>query len=1431
VNVNATTSTTLSGTIANSYGLLALAKNGTGTLVISNPGNSYAGGTTLNTGTLIVNGNSYDGSGTPLGTGTLTIKGGTLGTTLLPSSGATTLNNPISLLGNFSLATNSNSSNPGAQNFVLNGNIDLNGVTRTITGTTNMGQPQFGGSIGVPGETAGLNFNTPFTAAGSYVAFIFNPSNVNNYTGLTTVNNGAILAFEGATANGAIRGNLTITGNGVVDYIMGSGSAEQIADTSTVTVNSSGNTASGIHFDGMELRGANETIGALNGSGKVGLGSGTLTVGAGTFTGIIEDGAFAVGTGGSLIKNTAGTLILSGKNTYTGFTAVAAGTLQAGAVNVIPSGSPLYVDAGGTFKLNNFAQSVASLNGSGSISLGSGTLTVGSANTNTGFSGAISGTGGLTKIGAGMLALNGTNTYTGLTTLTHGMLLIAPTSTVPVLSSSSRLVVGGTTTNDGGTFVLYGVANNSTSQILNGLTVNAGSSLIAVDNLGTTTTLDLRGPLGTLGITRNANGFVDFQAVNGTLGVDTFIKVHQANDASGILGGWATVNGGTGFAANNGSDVIVAYTGYTDIAATSDTVPNNANRNVRINSAGIGGSDVIAAHPLTSINTLTQNSTTASTIALAGGTLKLGTNGGILITPDNAGLTIGAAPGDGVLAAVGTANVTLANYSTNGPLTINSAITNAGGGAVSVRFTGNGTTVFAGANAYTGGTAILSGLLRTDAVNTIPSASAVILNNIATLDLNNNSQTVASINDGPNGGGNIALGTATLTLGSTNANSVVTGAISGTNGSLVKNGTGSLTLSGANTYTGGTTLNSGTLIANGSLGSGTLTIKGGTLGTTLPTGNTLYNPISLLGNFSLATNSNPSSPGTQNFVLNGNIDLGGATRTITGTTNMGQPQFGGSIGVPGETAGLNFNTSFTAAGSYVAFVFNPSNVNNYTGLTTVNNGAILVFAGATANGAIRGNLNITGNGVVDYIMGNTAPEQIADTSTVTVNSSGNTASGLHFDGLELRGANETIGTLNGSGKVGLGSGMLTVGSGNFTGIIEDGAFAVGTGGSLIKNTAGTLILSGRNTYTGYTAVTAGTLQAGAANTIPAISMVGIGAGATLDLHNFSQSVGSIVNVNGTGGTIKLGTAVLTTGSDGQNAIFSGVIQDSGRLVKVGTGGLNLTGANTYTGGTTINAGVLLANNTTGSATGSGAVTVNSGATLGGGGTILGAVTLNNGGVVNPGVATPGTAGTTLHATSMMWNGGGTLKLQLGAPGDELVLTGALTKGTAGVYAINIADAGITQTSYTLATFASTTFAATNFTLTLPAGDTGNLILTSTSLVLNITSVAPASPGQQPASYDSGGVLIAGQPSGGDPTQTIDSGELQFGGGGYSGVTVTAAANYTDPTNPTIHLNFGTLPGVTIQSNFTPTPTPEPSGVALLCVGTVSLLGRRRRRQR
>jgi autotransporter-associated beta strand protein len=88
--------------------------------------------------------------------------------------------------------------------------------------------------------------------------------------------------------------------------------------------------------------------------------------------------------------------------------------------------------------------------------------------------------------------------------------------------------------------------------------------------------------------------------------------------------------------------------------------------------------------------------------------------------------------------------------------------------------------------------------------------------------------------------------------------------------------------------------------------------------------------------------------------------------------------------------------------------------------------------------------------------------------------------------------------------------------------------------------------------------------------------------------------------------------MLNIGSNNLNTTFSGVIQDGGAITKTGTGTLTLTGANSYSRGTTVSAGTLLISNKTGSGTGTGAVKVNTG-TLGGSGAVSGKVTVGTGG--------------------------------------------------------------------------------------------------------------------------------------------------------------------------------------------------------------------------
>src|SRR5260221_2103428 len=117
-----------------------------------------------------------------------------------------------------------------------------------------------------------------------------------------------------------------------------------------------------------------------------------------------------VGTGG-LSKIGAGTLTLAGPSSYTGATNVNAGTLQAGVANAFAPLSAFTVASGATLDLNGFSQSIGSLAGAASVTLGAATLTTGNDNTSTTFSGAISGSGGLTKIGSGALTLSGRTTY------------------------------------------------------------------------------------------------------------------------------------------------------------------------------------------------------------------------------------------------------------------------------------------------------------------------------------------------------------------------------------------------------------------------------------------------------------------------------------------------------------------------------------------------------------------------------------------------------------------------------------------------------------------------------------------------------------------------------------------------------------------------------------------------------------------------------------------------------------------------------------------------------------------------------------------------------------------------------------------------------------------------------------------------------------
>ncbi len=172
-------------------------------------------------------------------------------------------------------------------------------------------------------------------------------------------------------------------------------------------------------------------------------------------------------------------------------------------------------------------------------------------------------------------------------------------------------------------------------------------------------------------------------------------------------------------------------------------------------------------------------------------------------------------------------------------------------------------------------------------------------------------------------------------------------------------------------------------------------------------------------------------------------------------------------------------------------------------------------------------------------------------------------------------------------------------------------------------------------------------------------------GGTFDLNGTSEGFdvltgagGIVTNTNAAASTLTLGennSTVNLVSPIAYNTTYGGVIQNGAGTVAVtksGTGLQTLSGANTYSGATTIGAGVL---SVTGSTFSGGAVAVNSGGTLSGTGSV-GNVTLNTGGAIRPGATNldPSTGTLTMSSLSVT---GGDIRLNVGASSDLINVTG------------------------------------------------------------------------------------------------------------------------------------------------------------------------------
>ena len=505
-----------------------------------------------------------------------------------------------------------------------------------------------------------------------------------------------------------------------------------------------------------------------------------------------------------------------------------------------------------------------------------------------------------------------------------------------------------------------------------------------------------------------------------------------------------------------------------------------------------------------------------------------------------------------------------------------------------------------------------------------------------------------------------------LTIDGT-GNTTISGVVS-SSGALTKAGTGTLTLSNTgDTYTGQLTVQAGTLkidtinnaSANGELGNNALSVilgsTGGVTGTLEYTGGT----ASSTKKFTMATGGSGAFQ----------VDTAGTTLTLSGVIDGA----GALLKTGAGTLTLSGANTYTGKTSIQNGTLSVSSLNKVTGgsassslgaPTTVANGTIDI--GSTTN---SGTLLYTGSGEttdrVINLAGTTGGAVIQNDGTGTLTFSSNlTATGAGSKTLTLQGSN--------------------TGSNTISGIIVDNSSSNTT--ALIKAGTGTWVLSGANTYTGGTTLSAGTLQLSGSGTLGSTSgTLTVNAG-TLDLNGTNQSVGAL---SGSGGTIlnnSTGTAkTLTVGSGGGSGTYSGVIADhtSGTgtlaLTKTGSGTETLSGVNTYTGATTINAGTL---NVSGSLASGSAVTVNnSGSTLEGTGTIFGSVSIASSGAILE--AGTGSTGQTLTMRGAVTMGSGSIiALALGASGAHSTL--AIGAGGSisfqSLQKFNVIDLGVTAGS-------------------------------------------------------------------------------------------------------------------------------------------------------
>ncbi|EAO9717296.1 autotransporter outer membrane beta-barrel domain-containing protein [Salmonella enterica] len=1185
----------------------------------------------------------------------------------------------------------------------------------------------------------------------------------NTYTGGTLISDGTLVASNvEALGTGDITDNAVLelnTGGDFDNAISGSGQVVKSGDE-TLTLSGSNTYTGGTIISGGTLVATNVEA----------LGTGDVTDNAvlelntgGTFDNVISGS-------GQVVKSGDDALTLSGSNSYTGGTTISGGTLVASNVEALGSGD---VTDNATLELNTGGDFANNIGGTGSVvKSGDKTLTLSGTNSYTGgttisggtlvannvealgtgdvtnnatlelntggdFDNAISGSGQVVKSGDKTLTLSGANSYSGATTISGGTLIATHVNALGtgaidnraslLLDASGQFTVTDLTTESGGnteigagsTLQATTLTQKSDSTLTINLDSNTADPVIhAASQVSLAGTLDITGVGDVLDSDPASTDDLDtftLIASDKTIAGD-FEKLTVAGmDAD--LADFITVDGRIDDTGKQ-YELTTALTWYAD----RDDAVTDAH----------GTFNLTNADGSFAVNTVLENvDATLDPASATGwdGTSLIKQGAGTLILNAENTYTGGTTISGGTLVATNVDALGSGDVTDDATLELNTGGTfdNAISGSGQVVKSGDDVLTLSGANSYSGGTLISDGTLvasnvealgtgdvTDDAVlelntggdfdNAISGSGQVVKSGDETLTLSgSNTYTGGTL---ISGGTLVASNVEALGSGDVTDDAVLelnTGgdfdnAISGS-GQVVKSGDGALTLSGANSYSGGTLISDGTLIAGrvDVLGSGDVT-NDATL--ELNTGGTFDNTISGSGRV--------VKSGDGALTLSGANSYSGGTLISDGTLIAGRVDVLGSGDVTDNATlelntGGTFDNAISGSGQVVKSgddVLTLSGANSYSGGTLISDGTLVA-----SNVEALGTGDVTNNATLELNTGGDFTNNISGNGQV-VKSGDET--------LTLSGTNSYTGGTTISGGTLVATNVEALGTGDVT---NNATLELNTGGDFTNNISGngqvvksgddTLTFSGSNTYTGGTLISSGTLVA---NDVNALGTGDVTDNATLMLNtggDFINNIGGTgrveksgddtLTLSGTnsytgGTTISGGTLVATnvealgTGDVTNNATlelntggdFTNNISGSGQVVKFGDDALTLSGSNTYRGGTTISGGTLVANDV--NALGTGDVTDNAVLELNTGGDFDNAIS-GSGQVVKSGDDTLTLSGSNTYTGGTLISSGTLVANDVNALGTGDVTDNAtLELNTGGDFTNNIGGTGRVEKS-------------------------------------------------------------------------------------------------------------------------------------------------------